>query len=78
MIRLRWKEKWIDFESVEWSGTENQCSRQVTFSIPSNPYDKSFEKLDIKLGDLIYLYECYTINSNSICIIVDSKEYHIM
>ena len=43
MIKLRWKDKWIDFESVEWSGTENQCSRQVTFSIPSNPYDKSFE-----------------------------------
>ena len=57
MIKLRWKDKWIDFESVEWSGTENQCSRQVTFSIPSNPYDKSFEKLDIKLGDLIYLYD---------------------
>ena len=57
MIRLRWKEKWIDFESVEWSGTENQCSRQVTFTIPSNPYDKSFEKLAIKLGDLVYLYD---------------------
>lgn len=57
MIKLRWKDKWIDFESVEWSGTDNQCSRQLSFTIPCNPYDKSFEKLDIKLGDLIYLYD---------------------
>lgn len=57
MIKLRWKDKWIDFESVEWSGTDNQCSRQLSFTIPCNPYDKSFENLTIKLGDLIYLYD---------------------
>lgn len=57
MIRLRWKDKWIDFESVTWSGTHNQCSRQLDFTLPCNPYDKDFEQLGIKLGDLIYLYD---------------------
>lgn len=57
MIKLRWKDKWIDYESIEWSGTHNQCSRQISFTIPWNPYDKNFEKLDIKLGDLMYLYD---------------------
>lgn len=57
MVKLRWKDKWIDFVSVDWSGTDNQCSRQVAFSVPNNPYDKTFEQLGIALGDLIYLYD---------------------
>ena len=57
MIKLRWKDKWIDYISIEWSGTDNQCSRQIVFTIPSNPYDKGFEQLGIALGDLIYLYD---------------------
>ena len=57
MVKLRWKDKWIDFVSVDWSGTDNQCSRQVAFSVPNNPYDKNFEQLGIALGDLIYLYD---------------------
>lgn len=57
MIRLRWKDSWIEFESVTWSGTHNQCSRQLDFTIPCNPYDKDFTNLNIKLGDLIYLYD---------------------
>ena len=56
-MKLRWKDKWIDFVSVDWSGTDNQCSRQVAFSVPNNPYDKTFEQLGIALGDLIYLYD---------------------
>lgn len=57
MIKLRWKKKWIAFESVTWSGTHNQCSRQLDFTIPCNPYDKEFKNQSIKLGDLIYLYD---------------------
>ena len=55
-IRLRWKNSWIDFEKVEWSGSHNQSSRSLTFTLPSNPYDKEFTNLKISLGDLIYLY----------------------
>jgi len=57
MIKLRWKDKWIDYVSIEWSGTDNQCSRQLTITLPSNPYDKKFEQLSLALGDLIYLYD---------------------
>lgn len=56
MIKLMWKNKWIDFESLEWSGTDTQCSRQVAFTVASNPYDKDFTNLSIGLGDLVYLY----------------------
>ena len=57
MIRLGWKNKWIDFESVQWSGTENQCSREMTFSLPSNPYDATMEQNQIALGDIVFLHE---------------------
>lgn len=57
MIKLRWKSKWIEYESITWSGTHNQCSRELDFTIPCNPYDKDFENQAIKLGDLIYLYD---------------------
>lgn len=69
MIKLRWGKDWIDYESVEWSGTDNQCSRSLRFSIPCNPYDKRFKNYSINLGDLIYLYDgknqlfCGTITS---------------
>lgn len=56
MIKLRWKNKWLKYEKVEWSGTANQCSRQVTFSIPTNPHDENFKNENIELGDLVYLY----------------------
>ena len=56
MIKLRWKNVWIEFERLEWSGTDNQCSRQVSFTLPNNPYDKNFQNANIKLGDLICLY----------------------
>ena len=57
MIKLRWKDTWIKFESVTWSGTENKASREISFTIPWNPYDKGFEKINIKLGDLMVLYD---------------------
>lgn len=56
MIKIKWKEKMLDFESVEWSGTDNQCSRQLTFTVPVNPYDKMFKSYGIALGDLVKLY----------------------
>lgn len=56
MIRLRWKNTWIDYEKIEWSGTDVQCSRQITFSVAWNPYDR-IEKNNIALGDLVYLYD---------------------
>lgn len=56
MIKIKWKGKMLDFESVEWSGTDNQCSRQLTFTVPVNPYDKMFKSYGIALGDLVKLY----------------------
>ncbi|MCI8408698.1 MAG: hypothetical protein HFJ09_05425 [Lachnospiraceae bacterium] len=56
MIKIKWKNEWIEFEKAEWSGTSEQCSRQLSFSIPHNSYDKEFPNKQIKLGDLIYLY----------------------
>ena len=57
MIELRWKNKYINYTRLTWSGTHNQVSRVVSFEIPWNPYDKGFENEDIQLGDLIYLYD---------------------
>lgn len=56
MIKIKWKGKMLDFESVEWSGTDNQCSRQLTFTVPVNQYDKMFKSYGIALGDLVKLY----------------------
>ncbi len=56
MIKIKWKGKTLDFESVEWSGTDNQCSRQLTFTVPVNQYDKMFKSYGIALGDLVKLY----------------------
>lgn len=53
MVKLRWNNKWLPFESVSWSGTDNQASREITFTLPSNPYDKSVKKYGIKLGDIV-------------------------
>lgn len=57
MIKLRWNKKNLNFEKVDWSGTDTQASRQITFTIPSNPYDKEFENANIKLGDIVSLYD---------------------
>lgn len=57
MIELRWKNKYINYTRLTWSGTHNQVSRVVSFEIPWNPYDKDFDNPNIKLGDLIYLYD---------------------
>lgn len=56
MIKLYWNKAQLNFEKVEWSGTDTQASRQITFSIPVNPYDKGFKNASIKLGDIVTLY----------------------
>ena len=55
-IKLCIVDKWVKFETITWSGSDNQASREITFTLPSNPYDKNFEKINVKLGDLVYLY----------------------
>ncbi len=57
MIRLRWNKKRLNYEKIEWSGTDTQASRQIVFTIPTNPYDKNFENAKIKLGDMVSLYD---------------------
>ena len=51
------KDKWItDFvTSTEWSGSDEQASRMVSFSTINNPYNTA-QQIDIKLGDLIMAY----------------------
>lgn len=43
----------LKFSSLEWSGTDTQASREITFSLPYNPYDKDFSSANIKLGDTL-------------------------
>ena len=59
-IKLLWNKKWLDYTSVEWSGSNNQSSRQITFSLPANRYDKGFKNVNIKLGDIVSLYDSKT------------------
>lgn len=56
MIKLRWSGQWLEYEKIEWSGTDQQASRQISITIPWNPYDKDFTNPKIGLGDIVYLY----------------------
>lgn len=60
-IKLRWKNKWINYISITWDGSDSQCSRSLTFSIPHHPYDSSFGNIGVSLGDLVYLYSDSTL-----------------
>ena len=55
MIKLTYNKQNLEFETVTWSGTDNQASREITFTLPSNPYDKDFGAYNIKLGDIVTL-----------------------
>lgn len=62
MISVYWEPKGekrtkIDVVSCTWSGTENQASRTLEFTIPWNPYDKGFVNAKLALGDRIFLYK---------------------
>jgi hypothetical protein len=48
---------WLPFESVTWKGTENQASREIDFTIASNPYDVNFQNITINLGDIVHLFD---------------------
>lgn len=56
MIKLVWNNLELLFSDIEWSGSSNQSSRQITFSIPANLYDKSMQKINIKLGEIVEMY----------------------
>lgn len=56
MIEIKWAGKSLNFESAEWSGTAEQASRELAFTLPYNPYDKGFENDDLKLGDIVRMY----------------------
>ena len=55
-VRLLCNDIRLNFEKITWSGSHNQSSRKLTFTLPSNPYDKTFENVQIKLGDIVYFY----------------------
>lgn len=61
MMKLLWKKKELNFISLTWSGTDTQCSRTVTFTIPNNPYDKDFKNAKIQLGDIVQLKDKKTL-----------------
>ena len=51
-IKLCIADKWVKFETVTWSGSDNQASREISFTLPSNPYDKNFEKTADRVADV--------------------------
>lgn len=59
MIKVKWNKVWITnyVTSVTWSGSEAQCSRTLEISVANNPYDTNFKQLNLRLGDVLYLYE---------------------
>lgn len=57
MFKLYLNKKQIPFSSVTWSGTDQQSSRELSFTLASNPYDKNFENIKVKLGDMVSFYE---------------------
>lgn len=53
---LKWKKQILYFESLTWSGTDTQCSRQITFTLPANAYRSDIGKPKVALGDAVTLY----------------------
>ncbi len=43
-------------ESVTWSGSKNQASRKLEFSIAFSPFDSNFNGFSPELGDIAYFY----------------------
>ena len=52
-----WKNKILPFVSLTWSGTDTQASREISFTLPWNPYDNSVARPSIAKGDVIELRE---------------------
>lgn len=57
-MKIKWEKTWITSQvsKVTWVGSATQCSRALIVSVLHNPYDNNFKELNIKLGDMIYLY----------------------
>ena len=55
-VVLKWKKQKLYFESLTWEGTDTQCSRQLSFTLASNPYRSSISKPKIALGDAVAFY----------------------
>ena len=43
--------------SIEWKGSVNQATRELSFSLINSVFDKHFESLNIKLGDRVRFYD---------------------
>lgn len=56
MIEIKWAGKSLNFETAEWSGTAEQASRELAFTLPCNPYDKEFVNDALNLGDIVRMY----------------------
>ena len=61
MIKLKWKDNWITFGNIQWSGSAEQSSRELSFTIPINPYKKDLKGYQIKLGDIVSMYDDNTL-----------------
>lgn len=44
-------------ESLTYSGTQNQASRKIEFTLAFSPFDNEFPNIDIQNGDKIYFYD---------------------
>ena len=60
-IRLLINNDPTPFVNATWSGSHNQSSRSLTFTVPNNPYDENFENQDIRLGSVVTLYDDDTL-----------------
>jgi len=56
-ILLKHKGKRIYFESLTWSGTDTQCSREMSFTLPANAYRSDIGVPKLALGDVVCLYD---------------------
>lgn len=56
-MEIIWGKKSLPYVSLTWSGTDQQASREISFTLPWNPYDSSLTKYNIKKGDVVELRE---------------------
>lgn len=56
-ILLKHKGKRVYFESLTWSGTDTQCSREMSFTLPANAYRSDIGVPKLALGDVVCLYD---------------------
>lgn len=59
MIRIVWSGQELACTTTVWSGTDTQASRELTFEVPTNNFDKDFKNAKIKLADIVTMYNDY-------------------